>query len=49
MTDFSKETSLNEQFEFLIFQIQKSRGEVFPSRLIKLMLFSVFRWGLDYC
>ena len=49
MRDFSRETSLNEQFEFLIFQIQKSTGKVFPSRLKKLMsLFLVFRRGLAY-
>ena len=48
MRDFSRETSLNEQFEFLIFRIQKSRGKVFSSTLIKLMsLFSVFRRGWD--
>ena len=32
MRDFIRETSLNEKFEFLIFQIQKSTGKVFPSR-----------------
>ena len=49
MRDFSRETSLNEQFEFLIFQIQKSTGKVFPSRLKNLMsLFLVFRRGLAY-
>ena len=49
MRNFSRETSLNEQFEFLIFQIQKSTGKLFPSRLTKLMsLFLVFRRGLAY-
>ena len=49
MRDFSRETSLNEKFEFLIFQVQKSTGKVFPSRLKKLMsLFLSFRRGLAY-
>ena len=49
MRDFIRETSLNEKFEFLIFQVQKSTGKVFPSRLKKLMsLFLSFRRGLAY-
>jgi hypothetical protein len=47
--DFNRETSFNEQFEFLIFQIQKSTGKVFPSHLKQLMsLFLLFRRGLAY-
>ena len=47
--DFNRETSFNEQFEFLIFQIQKSTGKVFPTMLKKLMsLFLLFRRGLAY-
>jgi len=47
--DFNRETSFNEQFEFLIFRIQKSTGKVFPSHLKKLMsLFLLFRRGIAY-
>ena len=49
MRNFNRETSFNEQFEFLVFQIQKSTGKVFPSHLKKLMsLFLLFRRGLAY-
>ena len=47
--NFTRETSFNEQFEILIFQIQKSTGKIFPSMLKKLMhLFLLFRRGLAY-
>ena len=47
--EFNRETSFSEQFEFLIFKIQKSTGKVFPSHLKQLMsLFLLFRRGLAY-
>ena len=49
MKNFNRETSFDEQFEFLIFQIQKSTGKVFPSHLKRLMsLFLLFRRGIAY-
>ena len=49
MKIFNRQTSFNEQFEFLIFRIQNSTGKVFPSRLKKLMsLFLLFRRGIAY-
>ena len=47
--EFNRETSFSQQFEFLIFKIQKSTGKVFPSHLKQLMsLFLLFRRGLAY-
>ena len=47
--DFNIETSFNEQFEFLIFQIQRSTGKVFPLHLKTLMhLFLLYRRGIAY-
>ena len=47
--DFNRETSFNEQFEFLIFQIQRSTGKVFPNHLKTLMnLFLLYRRGMAY-
>ena len=49
MRDFNRETSFNEQFEFLIFKMQKSTGKIFPSRLKKSMLpYLLFRRGLAF-
>ena len=49
MKEFFRETSFNQQFEFLIFKIQKSTGKLFPSHLKKLMqLFLLFRRGIAY-
>ena len=47
--NFNRETSFNEQFEFLIFQIQRSTGKVFPNHLKTLMnLFLLYRRGMAY-
>ena len=47
--NFNRETSFNEQFEFLIFQIQRSTGKVFPNHLKALMnLFLLYRRGMAY-
>jgi len=47
--DFNRETSFNEQFEFLVFQIQRSTGKVFPNHLKTLMhLFLLYRRGMAY-
>ena len=47
--EFNRETSFNEQFEFLIFQIQRSTGKVFPNHLKTLMnLFLLYRRGIAY-
>ena len=49
MKTFNRETSFNEQFEFLIFKLQKSTGKVFPSHLKKLMAFYLlFKRGLSF-
>ena len=46
---FSRETSLKQKLEFLIFKIQNSTGKVFPLRLKQLIsFFIVFRRGLSY-
>lgn len=46
---FNRETSFNEQFEFLIFQIQRSTGKVFPIHLKTMMnLFLLYRRGMAY-
>ena len=46
---FSRETSFNEQFEVLIFKIQRSTGKVFPNHLKTLMnLFLLYRRGMAY-
>ena len=46
---FNRETSFNEQFEFLIFQIQRSTGKVFPNHLKTLMkLFLLYRRGMAF-
>ena len=46
---FNRETSFNEQFEFLIFQIQRSTGKIFPNHLKTLMhLFLFYRRGMAY-
>lgn len=46
---FNRETSFNENFEFLLFRIQKSIGKIFPIHLKQLMTsFLLFRRGLTY-
>ena len=46
---FSRETSLKQKLEFLIFKMQNSTGKVFPSHLKQLMSFFIlFRRGLSY-
>ena len=46
---FTRETSFNEQFEFLIFEIQRSTGRVFPNNLRNLMnTFLLYRRGMAY-
>ena len=42
--NFSRETSFNEQFEVLIFKIQRSTGKLVPNHLKTLMnLFLLYR------
>ena len=49
MRTFNRETSFNEQFEILIFKLQKSTGKVFPSLLKQLMAFYLlFKRGLSF-
>ena len=49
MKNFNRETSLNEQFELLIFKMQKSTGKAFPSRLKQSMLpYLLFRRGIAF-
>ena len=46
---FTRETSLKQQLEFLIFKMQNSTGKVFPSHLKQLISFFIlFRRGLSY-
>lgn len=46
---FTRETSLKQQLEFLIFKMQTSIGKIFPSHLKQLIRFSIlFRRGLSY-
>ena len=47
--NFTRETSFNEQFEFLIFEIQRSTGRVFPNNLRNSMnTFLLYRRGMAY-
>ena len=47
--NFSRETSFNEQFEVLIFKIQRSTGKLVPNHLKTLMnLFLLYRRGMAY-
>ena len=49
MKTFNRETSFNEQFEYLIFKFQKSTGKIFPSFLKRLMAFYLlFKRGFSF-
>ena len=46
---FNRDTSFNDNFEFMIFQMQKSIGKIFPSKTKqKMVSFLLFRRGLSF-
>ena len=47
--DFSRETSFSQQFEFLIFKMQKSTGKLVPGNIKELLEFYLlFKRGVSY-